>query len=52
MGSVSGKIALSVLNNDEELAYDEVQVGFMLYYFPNSWKSSTKNYISVKLNKV
>ena len=42
---------LNEVVNDENLLYEEIQVGFVLYYLPGNWKS-TKNYISVRLNKI
>jgi hypothetical protein len=52
MGSSSRKVTISELKNDEELLYDEIQLGFNLYYSPSSWKSSTKSYLSIQLNKI
>lgn len=52
MGSSSTKITIDELKNDEELLYDEIHLGFNLYYSPSNWKSTTKSYISVKLNKI
>ncbi len=49
--AVSNKIAIAMVKNDDELIYDELQVGFALYYLPAAWNSSTKSYISVKINK-
>ncbi len=48
----ANKIVIPVVKNNDELAYDELQLGFELYYFPGAWNSSSKSYISVTINKI
>lgn len=49
IGSETTPVSLGSLKNDNHLLYDEIQVGFLLYYNPIVWKTLS---LIVKLNKV
>ena len=42
-------MALGPLKNDNNILYDEIQIGFILYYNPQEWKTLS---LVVNLNKV
>lgn len=52
IGSLSTSILLSELKNENDLLYDEIQIGFVLYYLPSDWIKTNETVISVFLNKI
>ena len=50
--SSSTPIDLPPIKNDFSLLYDEVQIGFYLYYTPSEWQSAKPGSIIIRLNQV
>ena len=52
LGSLGAPVVLPSLDNMNGHLYDEIQVGFELYYSPSEWNVKTTEKISVKVNKI
>lgn len=51
LGSPSSPIVLAAIDNGGVL-YDEIQVGFVVYYSPLAWSNQSQNSIVIRLNEV
>lgn len=52
MGSLGTSVILPSLENTNGHLYDEIQIGFELYYNPSEWNAKTTEKISIKVNKI
>lgn len=52
LGSLGTAIVLPSLDNNNGHLYDEIQIGFELYYSPLEWNAKTTEKICVKVNKI
>jgi hypothetical protein len=51
MGFLGKSVVIPAVSNDKNHLYDEVQVGFTLYFNPAHWNQNTLEKIRVKINK-
>jgi hypothetical protein len=50
IGSLGRNVVVPIINNHHNELYDEVQIGFEVYYNPAHWNQANKNTLKVKIN--
>ncbi len=52
LGNLGKNVVVPLVNNHQDELYDEVQIGFEIYYNPIHWNSGSQNGIKVKINQI